>query len=65
MTETEGGMGVICKTIDQPVDERCRQSSDMPSHEGEVPFKIVRISMEQLLAWMENTMYPPYLLWLL
>ena len=66
VTETEGGMRVICKTIDQPVDvlvEHWRRSSDTLSRRGEVPVKIVEVRTERLLAWMENTVYrPPYLL---
>ena len=59
-------MRVICKTIDQPVDvlvEHRRRSSDTLSRRGEVPIKIIGVSTEWLLAWIENTVYrPPYLL---
>lgn len=54
------------ETIDQPVDvlaERRRRSSDTLSRRGEVPVKIVGVSTEWLLAWMERKVYrPPYLL---
>lgn len=66
VTETEGGMRVICKTIDQPVDvlaERRRRSSDTLNRRGEAPVNIVGLSAEWLLAWMERKVYrPPYLL---
>ena len=42
--ETEGGMQVICETIDQLVDvlvEHRRRSSDTLSRRGEVPIKII------------------------
>ena len=63
VTETEGGMRVICKTIDQPVDvlaERRRRSSDTLSRRGEVPIKIVGVSAEWLLAWMERRCIVPH-----
>ena len=50
--ETEGGMRVICQTIDQPVDvlvEHRRRSSNTLSRRGEVPIKIVEVSTERLL----------------
>ena len=66
VTETEGRMRVICKTIDQPVDVLVghqRRSRHALNRRGEVPIMIVGVSTEGLLAWMENKVYrPPYLL---